>query len=99
MDVSKTRQSEFWIALATPSWIDRGVASQVRRRRCPFSSNLQNTRYEHLWNDFVALNDVLVSEVLCLLPCSYQLHDREELLMPIHFFLLFKNEHEMVTKT
>lgn len=40
MVVSKTRQSEFRIAEDTPSWILLGVASQVRRRRCPLSSNL-----------------------------------------------------------
>jgi len=40
IEVSKTRQSEFMMAELTPSWIDLGVASQVRRRRWPFSSNL-----------------------------------------------------------
>jgi len=40
MLVSKTRQSEFRIAEDTPSWMERGVASQVNRRRCPFNSNL-----------------------------------------------------------
>lgn len=52
-DVSNTKQSEFAIALnrkiepivyyvtylATPSWIDRGVASHVNRRLCPFEVN------------------------------------------------------------
>lgn len=32
MEVSNTRQSEFMMAELTPSWIDLGVASQVRRR-------------------------------------------------------------------
>merc|ERR1719361_1188662 len=40
MEVSNTRQSEFIIAELTPSWIDLGVASQVRRRLWPLSSNL-----------------------------------------------------------
>ncbi len=40
MEVSKTRQSEFMMADETPSWMERGVASQVRRRRWPFSSSL-----------------------------------------------------------
>merc|ERR1719479_6566 len=38
MEVSNTRQSEFIIAELTPSWIDLGVASQVRRRLWPLSS-------------------------------------------------------------
>jgi hypothetical protein len=56
MDVSKTRQSEFCIALATPSWIDRGVASQVNRRRVPLSSNLSNTSkwLEHFFRDVLS---------------------------------------------
>lgn len=40
MAVSKTRQSLFMMADATPSWIERGVASQVSLRRLPFSSSL-----------------------------------------------------------
>jgi hypothetical protein len=40
MLVSNTRQSEFMIAEETPSWMDLGVASHVRRLLCPFSSNL-----------------------------------------------------------
>lgn len=39
MDVSKTKQSEFIIALEMPSCIERGIASHVRRRRLPFSSS------------------------------------------------------------
>ena len=38
--VSNTRQSEFIIAEETPSWIDLGVASHVKRLLWPFSSNL-----------------------------------------------------------
>lgn len=38
--MSKTRQSEFSIAEETPSWIERGIASQVRRLRWPFNSSL-----------------------------------------------------------
>ena len=44
MEVSKTRQSEFMMADETPSWMERGVASQVRRRRWPFSSSLAKNR-------------------------------------------------------
>lgn len=33
IDVSNTRQSEFRIALATPSCIERGIASHVKRLR------------------------------------------------------------------
>ena len=44
MDVSKTRQSLFMMAELTPSWMERGVASQVSRRRWPFSSNLEESR-------------------------------------------------------
>jgi hypothetical protein len=40
MLVSNTRQSEFMIAEETPSWIDLGVASHVKRLLWPFSSNL-----------------------------------------------------------
>lgn len=39
MLVSNTRQSLFIMAVAIPSWIDRGVASQVNRRLWPFSSS------------------------------------------------------------
>lgn len=39
MLVSKTRQSLFIMAVAIPSWIERGVASQVNRRLWPFSSS------------------------------------------------------------
>lgn len=42
MEVSNTRQSEFKIADETPSWIERGIASHVRRLLCPFSSSLLN---------------------------------------------------------
>lgn len=42
IDVSNTRQSEFKIAAATPSWLERGIASQVKRRRFPFNSKLEN---------------------------------------------------------
>lgn len=38
MLVSKTRQSLLMMAAWTPSWMLRGVASQVRRRLRPFSS-------------------------------------------------------------
>lgn len=38
IDVSNTRQSEFKMAVATPSCIDLGIASQVNRRRGPFNS-------------------------------------------------------------
>lgn len=38
MEVSNTRQSLFMMAAATPSWMERGVASQVSRRRLPLSS-------------------------------------------------------------
>lgn len=48
MVVSKTRQSELRIAEETPSWMLRGVASQVRRRRWPFSSNLNQSITIHL---------------------------------------------------
>ena len=41
MFVSNTRQSLFMIADCTPSWMLRGVASQVKRRRWPFNSSLQ----------------------------------------------------------
>ena len=41
IEVSKTKQSEFMMAEETPSWMDRGVASHVKRRRWPFSSNLK----------------------------------------------------------
>lgn len=40
IDVSKTRQSDANIAPHTPSWIERGIASHVSRRRFPFNSNL-----------------------------------------------------------
>ena len=33
IEVSKTRQSELSMADETPSWMERGVASQVSRRR------------------------------------------------------------------
>ena len=33
IEVSKTRQSELRMAEETPSWMDRGVASHVKRRR------------------------------------------------------------------
>ncbi len=33
MEVSNTRQSEFMMAELTPSWMERGVASHVSRRR------------------------------------------------------------------
>ena len=39
--VSNTRQSLFIMADCTPSWMLRGVASHVRRRRCPFNSSLK----------------------------------------------------------
>lgn len=38
IEVSNTRQSLFMMAAATPSWMERGVASHVRRRRLPLSS-------------------------------------------------------------
>lgn len=41
IEVSNTRQSEFKIAEDTPSWIERGIASHVRRLLCPFSSSLE----------------------------------------------------------
>jgi hypothetical protein len=41
--VSNTKQSLFIMADCTPSWILRGVASQVRRRRWPFNSSLEKT--------------------------------------------------------
>lgn len=41
MLVSNTRQSLFIMADCTPSWMLRGVASQVRRLRWPFSSSLK----------------------------------------------------------
>ena len=42
IEVSKTRQSEFIMADETPSCMDLGVASHVRRRRWPFSSSLDS---------------------------------------------------------
>lgn len=42
IELSKTKQSEPIIADATPSWLDRGIASHIRRRLLPFSSNLRN---------------------------------------------------------
>ena len=41
IEVSNTRQSEFNMAEDTPSWMDRGVASQVNLRRWPLNSSLQ----------------------------------------------------------
>ena len=40
MLVSKTKQSLFWMAALTPSWIERGVASHNSRLPCPLSSSL-----------------------------------------------------------
>lgn len=42
MELSNTRQSEPIIAEATPSWLDLGMASQIKRRLLPFSSNLKD---------------------------------------------------------
>ena len=87
IDVSKTKQSEFMIAELTPSCIDLGVASQVRRRRCPLSSNLRNTKLEP--SHHAQLSSEPVGEILCLFPSAYQLYDGKELLMSIKFFLFF----------
>ena len=47
IDVSNTRQSELLMAEATPSWMLLGVASQVSRLLCPFSSNLDKKGQLH----------------------------------------------------
>ena len=47
IDVSNTRQSEFKIAEDTPSCIERGMASHVNLRLCPFNSNLLS---RNKWN-------------------------------------------------
>ena len=41
MLVSNTKQSEFIMAVDTPSWILLGVASQVSLRLWPFNSKLE----------------------------------------------------------
>lgn len=41
IELSKTKQSDPIMAEATPSWLERGIASQVKRRLFPFNSNLQ----------------------------------------------------------
>lgn len=41
IDVSNTKQSELRIAEDTPSCMDLGIASHVRRLLCPFNSNLE----------------------------------------------------------
>jgi hypothetical protein len=43
MELSKAKQSDAMMAEATPSWLDLGMASQIRRRRFPFNSNLDHT--------------------------------------------------------
>ena len=87
IDVSKTKQSEFMIAELTPSCIDLGVASQVRRRRCPLSSNLRNTKLEP--SPHRQLIKQPVRKILRLFPGAYQLYNGKELLMSIKFFLFF----------
>lgn len=45
MLLSKTKQSEPIMAEATPSWLERGIASHVKRRRLPFSSKLKKDKW------------------------------------------------------
>lgn len=44
IELSKAKQSDAIIADATPSWLDLGIASQIKRRRFPFNSNLKTKR-------------------------------------------------------
>lgn len=42
------------------------------------------------------VNDLLVREAFCLFSWPNKLNNSKKLLMPIKFFLLFQNKHEMV---
>ena len=98
MEVSNTRQSEFMIAELTPSWIDLGVASHVKRLLWPFSSNLQ---WRKLWKSTTAtkLRKSPVCKIFRLFPRAYKLYYSEELLVTVELLLLLQHQHEVVPKT
>ena len=102
MEVSNTRQSEFKIADETPSWIERGIASHVRRLLCPFNSSLSNISIYMLslhvpigiryFNCRLHYNIYIpVSKVFCLFSWTNQLNNCKKLLMSIILFLFFKH--------
>lgn len=65
MELSNTRQSEPIIADATPSWLDLGIASQIKRRLFPFSSNLSRKIEKFQWTniDIKKFKDILLTKV------------------------------------
>lgn len=48
--VLNARQSEFSIAVVTPSWIELGEASNAKRRRFPVSSSLNLKMTFHVFS-------------------------------------------------
>jgi hypothetical protein len=61
-----------------------------------FQSNETNALANE--NKFDSRQQEPVGKVVCLFPCANQLDDRKKLLESIIFFLLFENQHKVVTK-
>lgn len=94
--LSNTKQSEPIMADATPSWLERGIASHVRRRRLPFNSRLQNYIKNEYKESYINLP---VCKMFSLFTRSNELNNGIELCVPIATLLFFQDQYKMMTKT
>ena len=97
--------------LATPSWIDRGVASHVSLRRCPFNSNRYanccaclrapiscTTKMNKFWIRQTIFAHFSWSKFYVCRKCVLVKLTCKELHVSIKLLLLFEDEHEVVPK-